>query len=113
MVFNMDTEYRNSDEYKEWVEMIRKEAPHLPLPVIEKCIICHKMSPDAYKKDKQAKQIMKEPIKMPVNKGEIVVDDAVKVGDLTDDIISQRQAFWDKHTPKEETSDCTIEEIET
>jgi hypothetical protein len=111
MAFKMDTEYRNSDEYKTWVECIKKDAPHLPLPIIEKCIIAHKMAPDAYKKDRDAKRIMKEPIKMPENKGEIVVDDAVKVTELTDDIIKQREDFWEKHTPKEASS-ITIEEVE-
>lgn len=109
--FKMDKVYRESDEYKLWVDLIKKDAPHLPLPIIENCIIAHKLQPDAYKKDKQANTIMKEPFKMPENKGEVVVTDAVKITDLTDDIVKQREAFWEKHSPKED-SGVTIEEVE-
>jgi hypothetical protein len=115
--FKMNQEYRGSDEYKEWVRLIQRDAPHLPIGMIEYAIIAHKTQPDAYKKDKQAKKLMSEPIKQPKNAGEIVVNDAIAIGDATDDILKQREAFFKEHNITEEAefipkSLPAIEEVE-
>lgn len=108
--FKMDQAYRDTDEYKGFVEAIKKEAPHLPLALIETAIIAHKTMPNFYKTDKQHKQVLSSPFKPPKNKGEIVVN-AISVSDLTEDIVKQREEFWAKHMPKIEDT-TTIEEIE-
>ena len=108
--FKMDTSYRQTEEYKLFMASIKKDVPWIPQALAEACIIAHKTDPTAYKKDKHAKSVFQKPIEPPKNKGEIVVDKAVQVGDVTDDIVKQRDEFWEKHTPKEETT--TIEEVE-
>jgi len=109
MTFKMDNEYRQSDEYKQFMEAIKKENPFIPQALAEYCIIAHKTQPDAYKKDKQAKEIMKQPIKPPKNAGEIVLSDAIQVGNMTPEIEKQRDEFWAKHIPKNDTPQ--IEEV--
>jgi hypothetical protein len=113
--FKMDNAYRQTDEYKGFFEAIQKEAPWMPLPLIEGCIIAHKMDPQAYKKDKEAKKIMSKEIRPPQNKGEIIQDN-VQIGEVTDDILKQRQEFFEKHGISEEAefipkSTATIEEV--
>jgi hypothetical protein len=115
--FKMDMAYRNSQEYKEWVKEIKKEAPYLPIGLIEYAIIAHKTNPNYYKQDKNHKKILAEPIKPPKNAGEVVIKDAIHIGDLTEDIIKQREEFFEKHYISEQAefipkSTQAIEEVE-
>lgn len=115
--FRMNQEYRNTSEYKEWVKEIRRDAPHMPIGVIEYAIILHKTSPQAYKADKEAKKIMSEPIKQPKNTGEIIISDAITIGDMTDDILKQREAYFKEYNISETaefipTTLTAIEEVE-
>ena len=100
-VFKMNQEYRQSEEYKTLIKNIKTDCPWLPQSLCEYAIISHKTNPQAYKKDKNAKNIMKEPAKQPTNDGEIVVKDAIEIGELTNDIIEQRNEFFQKHMIKE------------
>lgn len=109
MDFKMDSTYRGSEEYKTFVEAIRKENPYMPLPLIETAIIAHKQDPQAYKKDKDYKKVMATEIKPPENKGEVVIKDAIKIGDLTEDIIKQREEWVKKYQPE---PSATVEEVE-
>lgn len=115
--FKMDNEYRQTDEYKEWVKAIRHDAPHLPLYLVENAICWHKTFPQYYKSDKQANKILKETIKPPKNAGEILLDNCVHVGELTDDILEKRREFYEKHGLSEQAefipkTQTTIEEVE-
>lgn len=109
MAFKFDNEYRQTDEYKEFMEAIKKEAPWMPQGLAEACIIAHKTDPQAYKKDKNHKKVFSKPVEPPKYKGEVTLDN-VQVGELTPEIEKQREEFWKKHTPKEEMT--TIEEVE-
>lgn len=109
--FKMDNAYRQTDEYKAFMEIIKKDAPWMPDGLAEYCIIAHKSDPQAYKKAKNAKKILSEPIKQPVHKGEVVIHDAIQVGELTPEIEKQREEFWEKYAPKEESL-ATIQEVE-
>lgn len=111
MTFQFDTAFRQTEEYKQLMEFIKKDVPWMPQALAEACIIAHKCTPQAYKADKNHKKVLAEPIKPPKNVGEIVINDAVKIGGLTDDIIKQRNAFWEKHIQQNEMT--TIEEVET
>lgn len=108
--FKMDNAYRDSEEYKEFINYIKKDAPWLPQALAEYCIIAHKQDAQAYKKDKQSKKVLSTPLKPPKNAGEVCVGDAIKVGELTNDIIKQREEFEAKYMPKEELT--TIQEVE-
>lgn len=113
--FKMDKTYRGSQEYKDYMAMILKDAPWLPTGLAEYCIIAHKQDPQAYKKDKHSKKILAEPLTPPTNAGEIVVDNHVHVGELTDDILEQRREFFEKHGLSEEVEfipKTTIEEVQ-
>ena len=100
-IFKMNQEYRQSDEYKLLLKNIRANCPWLPQSLCEYAIIAQKISPQAYKTDKNAKTIMKEPMKQPTNEGEILVKDAIEIGELNGDIIKQRCEFFQKHMIKE------------
>ena len=50
MTFGITTEYRKTDEYKNWVSMIQAENPELPLYLVEMGIAIHKNDPQFYKK---------------------------------------------------------------
>jgi hypothetical protein len=106
--FQMNEDYRKSDEYKTWVKEIQREAPHLPIPLIETAIIAHKTMPNFYKSDKNHKKVLSSTPQPPQNKGEIVVD-SVHISDLTQDIIKQRQEFDEKYLNQNQT---TIEEVQ-
>lgn len=108
-VFKMDNAYRQTDEYKELVAMVQKDAPWMPLGLIEYAIIAHKTNPQYYKTDKNSKKILSTPLKQPIQMPGVVVHDAVKVGELTPEIEKQREEFWKKHTPQDLP---TIEEVE-
>lgn len=115
--FSMTDDYRKSDEYKELLKEIQREAPHLPLYLCEMAIVFHKNNPNYYKTDKHHKKVLSEPIKPPKNSGEVVIADAIKVSDLTDDIVKQRQEFFEKHNISEQAefipkSLPPIEEVE-
>jgi hypothetical protein len=114
--FNMDNAYRQTDEYKGFIEAIKKDAPWMPLPLMEGCIIAHKTDPQAYKKDKEAKKVMSKDIRPPQNKGEVVQKGKIQIGEVTDDILKQRQEFFEKHGISEEAEyipkgTATIEEV--
>lgn len=116
MMFKFDQAYRETEEYKEFMEVIRKDNPWMPQALAEACIIAHKNDPQAYKKDPCHKKVLSQTIKPPENKGEVVVN-TVQVQDLTDDILKQRQDFFEKHGIKEEAEfipkpTSTIEEVE-
>lgn len=98
----MNKEYRSSEEYKEFMTEIKKECPWINQALAEYAIIAHKTDPQAYKKDKNAKDVFKMQLEPPKNAGEIAVDDHVKVIDLNDDIINQRREFFEKHGISEE-----------
>lgn len=116
-VFKMDAQYRQTDEYTELLKMIRKEAPHLPLYLCEMAIVFHKNNPNYYKTDRNHKKILSEPIKPPKNAGEVVLEDAIHIGDVTPEILAQRQEFFETHNISEEAefipkSLPAIEEVE-
>jgi hypothetical protein len=108
MTFKFDSQYRQSQEYKDYIEAIKKDAPWMPLALAEACIIAHLNDPQAYKKDKQYKKVLSSTPQPPQNKGEIVVD-SVHISDLTQDIIKQRQEFDEKYLNQNQT---TIEEVQ-
>lgn len=115
--FSMTQAFRQTDEYKQLLKEIQKDCPHLPLYLCEMAITMHKNNPNFYKSDKHHKKVLNEPIKQPSNKGEKVVKDSIKVHDLTDDILEQRRAFYEKHGISEQSEfipKCisTVEEIE-
>lgn len=112
MAFKMDNNYRSTDEYKLLMKQIREMAPWLPDYLCEVIIIADKTNPDAFKKDKEGKKILKMDLKPPKYKGEVTLDN-VLIGELTPEIEKQREEFWEKHTPKQEQSALpTIEEVE-
>jgi hypothetical protein len=102
MSFSMTREYRESSEYKQLMIEIKKECPWINQAVAEYAIIAHKTNPQAYKLDKNAKEIFKKTLEPPKNLGEIAVDNHIKIIDLNDDIIKQRQEFFEKHGISEE-----------
>lgn len=116
MVFKFDSAYRETEEYKEFMDAIKKENPWMPQALAEACIIAHKNDPSAYKKDKDHKKVLSQTVKPPENKGEIVVNN-VQVQDLTHDILKQRADFYEKHGITEDAELipkplATIEEVE-
>lgn len=42
-------EYRNSDEYKTYADIVRKVSPGLPQALVEQAIFMHKMNPRLYR----------------------------------------------------------------
>jgi hypothetical protein len=66
MAFGITTEYRKTDEYKNWVSLIQAENPELPLYLVEMGIAIHKNDPKVYKKaskeekKKLTKHVMEE-----------------------------------------------------
>jgi hypothetical protein len=97
MTFNFDEEYRQSQEYKEWVAGIRRDYPSMPLYLIEQAIMAHKSDPQAYKKQKDAKEVFTKAPKQKVNQETKVVEGAITIEDA----------------PIEEpTPSTTIEEVE-
>lgn len=107
--FKMNDEYRKSDEYAELMKHIKSDAPWMPQYVAEMCIIMHKTNPQAYKQDKRAKDVFKQPLKPPKNAGEVLVDGKIGITDLTEDIIKQREEFEEKYMKVPELT--TIEEV--
>lgn len=79
MVFKFDEEYRQSQEYKEWVSEIKRDYPTLPLYLIETAIIQHKTNPQFYKTAKDAKEVFSKAYIPKKNNQEIVVEGAVTV----------------------------------
>jgi hypothetical protein len=80
-------EYRNSQEYKSFMELIKKENENLPQYLCEMAIAYHKMDPMFYKqamKDEQKRK--KSKIVEVVKEEEPLVDnDAVKIyNDIND-----------------------------
>lgn len=54
MVLALDEAFRQSTDYKEWMDAILKEHPRLPKYLAECAIMCHLADPQAYKKLKNA-----------------------------------------------------------
>lgn len=108
MTFKFDSQYRQSQEYKDYMDAIKKDAPWMPQALAEACIIAHLNDQQAYKKDKQHKKVLSSTPQPPQNKGEIVVD-SVHIGELTEDILKQRKEFEEKYMKPNE---ATIEEVQ-
>jgi hypothetical protein len=79
MTFTFNEEYRQSQEYKEWVSAIKRDYPSLPLYLIESAIIQHKTDPQYYKKAKDAKEVFKKGFMPRKNPQETIVEGAIKV----------------------------------
>lgn len=98
MTFSFNEEYRATDEYKGWVAAIRADYPNLPLYLVEQAILAHKTDPQAYKKDKQARQVFANAPKARVNEKPQIVEGAI--------------AIEDPPTELETAPSVTVEEIE-
>jgi hypothetical protein len=73
-------EYRNSQEYKSFMELIKKENENLPQYLCEMAIAYHKMDPMFYKQAMKDEQKKKKSKIVEVVKEEPLVDnDAVKI----------------------------------
>lgn len=79
MPFQFTQEYRESDEYKQWVALIKKDYPNYPLYLIELAIMAHKNDPQAYKKDKDAKKYLNSTPQVKVGTKDTIVPDAIRV----------------------------------
>jgi hypothetical protein len=77
--FKMDLEYRQTDEYKEWVRAIKHDYPSMPLYLIEQSIIFHKTNPQHYKTARDAKDVFKNAPVQKVNQEQKIIEDAIKV----------------------------------
>lgn len=80
MTFTFNEDYRASDEYKAWVAGIKADFPSMPLYLIEQAILAHKTDPQAYKKDKNAREVFNKAPKVRVNDTQQVLS-TVKVED--------------------------------
>lgn len=81
MTFKFDEDYRASDEYKAWVAGIKADFPTMPLYLIEQAILAHKTDPQAYKKDKNAREVFKTAPKQKFNQEPQTVQGAVTIED--------------------------------
>lgn len=85
--FEFTEEYRQSQEYIEWVSAIKQDYPTLPLYLIESAIISHKTDPQYYKKAKDTKEVFKNVPKsgIPARAGRQdktrIIEDAITVSD--------------------------------
>lgn len=80
-MFEFNEAYRATDEYKQWVAAIKADYPNLPLYLVEQAILAHKTDPQAYKKDKNAKQIFANAPKSRVNEKPQIVEGAITIED--------------------------------
>lgn len=80
MTFTFNEDYRASDEYKAWVAGIKADFPSMPLYLIEQAILAHKTDPQAYKKDKNSREVFNKAPKVRVNDTQQVLS-TVKVED--------------------------------
>lgn len=81
MTFKFDEEYRQSQEYLEWVAGVRKDYPSMPLYLIEAAIMMHKTDPQSYKKQKDAKEVFTKAPKRRMNDNPQTIEGAVKIED--------------------------------
>jgi hypothetical protein len=73
--------YRQSQEYMEWVAGIRKDYPSMPLYLIEQAIMMHKGDPQAYKKQKDAKEVFSKAPKSRMNDNPQTIEGAITICD--------------------------------
>jgi len=100
-VFSMTDAYRKTQEYKEFLQEIKKDCPHMPLYLCEKAIMYHKNFPNYYKTDKQSKSVLNGPMPQPKYAKEVVVKDAFTITDMNDHILKQREDFYAEHNISE------------
>ena len=74
MVLALDEAFRQSTDYKQWMDAIMKEHPRLPKYLAECAIMCHLACPQAYKTLKNAPP--SPPPKPPVS---TVIEGAVSI----------------------------------
>jgi hypothetical protein len=75
MVLALDEAFRQSTDYKEWMDSIMREHPRMPKYLAECAIMCHLADPQAYKKLKNAPI----PERKPLNPASTVIEGAVSI----------------------------------
>ena len=78
---NFNEDYRQSQEYTDWVAGIRKDFPTMPLYLIEQAIMMHKMDPQGYKKQKDSREVFAKAPKQRRDEKPQTIEGAIKIED--------------------------------
>jgi hypothetical protein len=108
MTFKFDEDYRASDEYKAWVAGVKADFPTMPLYLIEQAIMAHKTDPQAYKKDKNSREVFKQAPKVRVNDKQQVLN-SITVQDAPIEPIEEASVTIEVEEPSDAV---VIEEVE-